>query len=249
MSGRRITAQNHHILSHESCDPRHAADGSSGLSQACLSREADKSIGQSQGLEGARHLPLRRLKTDLESTTVYGKPKFSDTACTRQDSVFVAPPEPDLAIWPTEGHDQDGGGRTRPTGPWTQYGFLQTACPEGQRLFELGRHSRCSSTRPKPACWQSVAIARPYGREITLLCLGQRRGLPHSTCHPCDGSSAESPHGDCLLRRCTLNTTTDENGSDKSKPVRRSIQFDFAVGSYDSHHGCQRQRPPHLAVR
>lgn len=143
MSGRRITAQNHHILSHESCDPRHAADCSSGLSQACLSREADKSIGQSQGLEGARHLPLRRLKTDLESTTVYGQPKLSDTACTRQDSVFVAPPEPDLAVWPTEGHDQDGGGRTRPTGPWTQYGFLQTACPEGTASFlnSAGTHA------------------------------------------------------------------------------------------------------------
>lgn len=121
--------------------------------------------------------------------------------------------------------------------------------PKDSVFFELGRHSRCSSTRPKPACWQSVANARPCGREITLLCLGQRRGLPHSTCHPCDGSSAESPHGDCLLRRCTFNTTTDENGSDKSKPVRRSIQFDFAVGSYDSHHGCQRQRTSHLAVR
>jgi hypothetical protein len=71
-----------------------------------------------------------------------------------------------------------------------------------------------------------------------LSCLGKRRGLPRTSYHPCDGSSVEPPCGNYLLRRCTINTTTDEMVL-KSEPVGQSTQLDLAANHSASHHGCQ----------
>jgi hypothetical protein len=78
----------------------------------------------------------------------------------------------------------------------------------------------------------------PLRPRAHLSCLGKWRGLLHTSYRPCDGSSVEPPCGNYLLRRCTINTTTDEMVL-KSEPVGQSTQLDLAANHSASHHGCQ----------